>query len=60
MSNPRKPRKDAEARKVREYANTGLSEAKAHAKLMRERRLQQRKAYKGRRFRYEDVTRRSD
>jgi len=47
-------------RKIEEYVNGCLAESKDFAKLMREKRLRERKAYKGRRLRRRDVTRRSD
>jgi hypothetical protein len=56
----RKDRRMSNHRRIEKYVNACLSEAKGFSKLMRERRLQQRKAYKGRRFRHEDVTRGSD
>ena len=47
-------------REVKDYVADCLAESKAARKLMRERRLKDRKAYKGRRLRHKDVPRRSD
>lgn len=53
-------RRMSNQRKVEEYINGCLAESKDLAKLMREKRLRERKAYKGRRLRRKDDTLRSD